>query len=148
VAVTGPISPELVLVSPELAEQARAALPDRPWELFVPSPPAEVVPLAVPVAAPAHQPSRAARILAYSPGILLLAFVLVIAVGSLPWLGDRPSLEPAPTVTQPVPTTPTSPSAPPQPAKATPTATQGVRTADGTAGRAGLLDTLAASAPR
>lgn len=30
------LSPELALVSPELGERARAALPDRPWELFAP----------------------------------------------------------------------------------------------------------------
>jgi hypothetical protein len=33
------VSPELVLVSPELAERARALLPDRPWEAFVPPAP-------------------------------------------------------------------------------------------------------------
>ena len=32
-----PISPELALVSPELAAAARAALPDRPWEAFLPT---------------------------------------------------------------------------------------------------------------
>jgi hypothetical protein len=31
-----PISPELALVSPELADAARALLPERPWERFVP----------------------------------------------------------------------------------------------------------------
>ena len=31
-----PISPELALVSPELAAIARAGLPDRPWEAFLP----------------------------------------------------------------------------------------------------------------
>ena len=31
-----PISPELALVSPELAAEARRALPDRPWETFAP----------------------------------------------------------------------------------------------------------------
>src|SRR5262245_37419450 len=30
------MSPELALVCPELAESLRAALPDRPWELFAP----------------------------------------------------------------------------------------------------------------
>jgi hypothetical protein len=33
-----PISPELVLVDPELAREAIAALPERPWEAFVPQP--------------------------------------------------------------------------------------------------------------
>jgi hypothetical protein len=33
-----PLSPELVLVAPELAALARASLPDRPWELYLPSP--------------------------------------------------------------------------------------------------------------
>jgi hypothetical protein len=36
-----PISPELALVSQELAEEARRALPDRPWEAFAPPRPAE-----------------------------------------------------------------------------------------------------------
>ena len=40
-AALEPLSPELVLVSPELREQALAALPDRPWEAFAP-PPARV----------------------------------------------------------------------------------------------------------
>lgn len=31
-----PLSPELCLVSPDLAAAARAALPDRPWERFAP----------------------------------------------------------------------------------------------------------------
>ncbi len=41
-----PVSPELCLVSPDLAAAARAALPDRPWERFAPPrPPIVVAPL-------------------------------------------------------------------------------------------------------
>lgn len=36
VSLSEPISPELVLVSPELGRTARAALPARPWELLAP----------------------------------------------------------------------------------------------------------------
>lgn len=35
VELFGPLSPELALVSPELAAVARAFLPDRPWEAFL-----------------------------------------------------------------------------------------------------------------
>jgi hypothetical protein len=53
-----PLSPELALVSPELAEAARAALPERPWEAFLPGPappppPAPPAPPASPPPAPA-----------------------------------------------------------------------------------------------
>ena len=34
-----PLTPELCLVSPDLAAAARAALPDRPWERFAPPQP-------------------------------------------------------------------------------------------------------------
>ncbi|MGN6799902.1 MAG: DUF5317 family protein [Gaiellaceae bacterium] len=34
-----PISPELALVCPELAERVRKQLPARPWEMFLPAPP-------------------------------------------------------------------------------------------------------------
>jgi hypothetical protein len=59
-----PISPELVLVSPELAERARADLRERPWEDFLPPSRADHVPLGqalldrAPVPAP---PARMAR---------------------------------------------------------------------------------------
>ena len=33
-----PISPELALVDPVLAEAARAALPEEPWKAFLPAP--------------------------------------------------------------------------------------------------------------
>jgi hypothetical protein len=49
-----PISPELVLVDPELARSAREALPARPWEAVAPPP--RWVPPPVPVVAPAEAP--------------------------------------------------------------------------------------------
>jgi hypothetical protein len=94
VAVTAPISPELALVCPELAEEARAALPDRPWEAFLPvlRPAAHRPPPLVP-AAPA-EPGWPGRLAAALPMLLLVVFTAVIVVGTLPWLGDRPTLGP------------------------------------------------------
>ena len=65
----GPLSPELALVSEELAAVARAFLPDRPWEAFVaprgprdpgprPGLPAATVPVASLAAVPGVGPSR------------------------------------------------------------------------------------------
>jgi hypothetical protein len=114
VGTASQISPELVLVCPELAERARAALPDRPWEAFLPPPssvprgPAQVV---APVPAGRSWPGRLAAAL---PIVLLAGFVMLIFVGSLPWLGDRPSLGPPQRVpTAPVVTTPALPSTTP-----------------------------------
>lgn len=103
------ISPELVLVSPELGERARAALPDRPWELFVPQnglrPPS-----AAPVAAPPLPVRREEpwpwRVVTLLPVVMLAIFTVAIFVGSLPWVGERPTLGPLPTHAQPTPTTP------------------------------------------
>jgi hypothetical protein len=47
------ISPELALVDPELAEAARAALPERPWEAFLPPPRPE--PVRAPEPKPVHE---------------------------------------------------------------------------------------------
>jgi hypothetical protein len=60
-----PISPELVLVSPQLRLKALAALPDRPWEAFLrppveEEPPAAASPAPVEVRAPAVAESPAA----------------------------------------------------------------------------------------
>jgi len=80
-------------VCPELAARARAALPDRPWEAFVPR-----VPVALPEepAAPAPSHSSVVRIVSLVPAALLLAFAALLIAGSLPSFGDRPSLAPPP----------------------------------------------------
>ena len=107
VAMTTPISPELALVSPELADGARAALPDRPWEAFLPElRPAVYRPPPAVAAAPA-QPGWPTRLAGALPMLLLVVFTAVIVVGMLPGLGDKPTLGPrerapiAPTVKTP-----------------------------------------------
>jgi hypothetical protein len=124
VAESAPISPELVLVCPELASRARAELPDRPWEAFLPRlplrapwtvPPAPFRPAPVQPAArqpPAIERSWAGRVASLFPAVVLGGFVAVIIAGSLPWVGERPTLGPAPPTVQPAVTTPTLPSAP------------------------------------
>lgn len=110
VATAAEISPELVLVCPELGEQARAALSDRPWEMFVPRLPARPIPIGV---APSTQNARSwsGRLASAFPAVLIAGFVAVVVVGSLPWIGERPTLGPPPARLQPTPavTTPTVP---------------------------------------
>jgi hypothetical protein len=110
VVAAAQISPELVLVCPELAEQARAALPDQPWEAFLPRPassPLGQAQIAAPRSAERSWPERLAASL---PTLLLAVFTALIVVGSLPWLGDRPTLGPRQRVPPaPVVSTPTSP---------------------------------------
>jgi hypothetical protein len=106
-----PLTPELVLVSPDLAEGARAALPDRPWEAFLPVLRPAVY-RAPPIVAPAPaEPSWAGRLIAALPMLLLVAFTAVIVVGTLPWLSDKPTLGPPapalPTATFKAPSLPT-----------------------------------------
>ena len=61
-AVPRTLSPELVLVSPELAEAARAGLPDRPWEAFLPAPaPVEPPVLRVVQSQPSLAPAPVSR---------------------------------------------------------------------------------------
>jgi hypothetical protein len=77
----GPISPELVLVDPELAAGARAALPDHPWPAPVPIEP---------------RPRRGRRRGIPFAGILgplsiIAAFVLLIQGLSLVPRSDRPT---------------------------------------------------------
>ena len=99
-ATASSISPELVLVSPDLADAARAALPDRPWELFVPQSPLRPPRLAPPVA-PIETPVAAhpwlVRAVAALPIVLLAIFSVAVLIGTTPWVSDRPSFEPPPT---------------------------------------------------
>jgi hypothetical protein len=82
------LSPELVLVSPDLREGARIALPERPWETLLPrgsavqDPPPETA-----------ARSAVARTVAAVPGLIVLGFASLCIVGSLPWLGEHPTLE-------------------------------------------------------
>lgn len=124
---TEPISPELVLVSPELAAIARAGLPDRPWEAFLPaadpagdevarirppattqrpSPAAEPVPEAEAVAS-----RRATRRRPRVPVglILLAAFAGLVIAGSVLPVRDAPTLGPPPARANGLSTAPVTP---------------------------------------
>jgi len=114
VAAAAQISPELVLVCPEIAERARAALPDRPWEAFIPSMPSAPRLPSQTVGSPVAGRSWPERLAAALPTVLLAGFVALIVVGSLPWLGDRPTLGPPDRVPPaPVVNTPTLPTTTP-----------------------------------
>jgi hypothetical protein len=123
--VPEPISPELALVSPELAVIARAGLPDRPWEAFF-HPVAEITPLRPPavvgsllvtppsLVAPAEPPSASRRRPRIPVGLLLLAaFVGLVVAGSVLPVRDAPTLGPPPARANGL-TTPTGPPATPQ----------------------------------
>jgi hypothetical protein len=73
------VSPELVLVDPELGARARAALPDHPWPAPVPIEPSQ----------PAPPPSRAP----FGAGFWLTGLALVLAVAGLTLIStdDRPT---------------------------------------------------------
>ena len=80
------ITPELALVSPDDAERARLLLPDRPWEMFLPPPPAppEVLRLTpaphVPALREPEAPSAALAAAAlYAPAQKLSESVAVVA---------------------------------------------------------------------
>ena len=96
------LSPELVLVSPELAEQARAELPDRPWEDFAPPPPPVLVlrPASAPAAAPQPRlparPPRRRRRMPVRRALMGLGLLALLVAGFLP-ASDSPTLDPAPT---------------------------------------------------
>lgn len=121
-----PISPELVLVSPELAAVARAALPDRPWEQFLPPPalvrpPAVVVPLRVSLPTEARDQATTHRPTTHRPTmkrrrprvpiglVLLLAFAGLVVAGSVLPARDEPTLGPLPARASRVATAPSAP---------------------------------------
>jgi hypothetical protein len=132
-----PISPELVSVDPELAATARAALPEEPWQMFIPAPEPAAEPAPLPVATePLVAPRRSLR----GTGIAL-AFVAAamagIVVGSTDVFkraNDRPSFAAEPptaapsvaattgvTTTVAPPTVTATPTPTPAPAPTTPT---------------------------
>jgi hypothetical protein len=94
VIVDADSSPELVLVSPELAARARALLPDRPWEAFAPPWLVAQAGRAAPAGAYDAHATWPARLTAAFPIALLVAFLALLVIGSLPGLGDRPTLGP------------------------------------------------------
>ena len=100
------LSPELALVSPDLAAQARAALPDRPWEAFAPTRgPIERIGPPPRVAPDVHASSWVERVSSAFPIVMLAVFLALLIVGSLPGLSQGPTLGP-PETTLPAPTVP------------------------------------------
>jgi hypothetical protein len=155
-----PISPELVLVDPELARSAREALPDRPWEAVAPPPrwvppPAPVVaPAKAPVAeAPVALPGRERALLwsrrAATAAVSLAALAAFVAAsaGAFTDPDDRPYLAPL-EVEAVKPTETVAPTAPPRtspaaaPARPSRTTAEG-RPPSGTAPRFGKGRTFA-----
>ena len=84
-----PLSPELVLVSPDLFERACASLAHRPWDGS---------PLVVEPRASSSLASRRRALLNLAAGAvsvaMLVAFVTILAVGSVRSSPDEPTLEP------------------------------------------------------
>jgi hypothetical protein len=97
-----PLSPELALVSPELAEAARLLLPDRPWEAFAPPRPLRVLavpepePVDEPQAPPAALPSRRPRRRLTTGRVATLAFAALLAASCVLPPRDAPRLVAAP----------------------------------------------------
>jgi hypothetical protein len=90
-----PISPELVLVDPELAERARASLPEEPWLSFIPPPEERPVVAAVPAELPqARRPRRRRPLPALAGAAAVAAVLAALAFGLVPSPGARPTLEP------------------------------------------------------
>lgn len=105
----GPVSPELVLIDPELADRARALLPDAPG-IRIARRPEVVQPAPVPLVAPAPRGRTWSRVALGSATAAVLA-----AVASAGWWGvpalrdDRPAVFSRPPVAS-------SPDVPPPPA--------------------------------
>jgi outer membrane biosynthesis protein TonB len=94
-----PISPELVLVDPELAAGARAALPDHPWPAPVPIDPSL-----------RPGPGRQFRVGAILGQLgFVAAFILVISVLSVVPKGDRPTFAARPAPAKPRTSQPAAP---------------------------------------
>ncbi len=102
------LTPELVLVSPDLAPLARSLLPDRPWEVLSPPVPSRTA--VARVRDPEHPPSRPmaqwtppktgrvwTKTLVAMHGAAFVAFVALVVVGSALPPRDAPRLGPGPT---------------------------------------------------
>ena len=105
-------SPELALVSPDVAERARAALPDRPWEAFArPHGPIERIGPPTPRTRETDGSRWVERVANAFPLVMLAGLIALLIVGSLPGLSKGPTLAP-PSTTHPVqPAAPVAPAA-------------------------------------
>ncbi len=101
------LTPELVLVCPELGARARAALPDRPWEIWSPPVRAPVVPLRAtnrfdpaeeqvdPAPAqvdPAEEQHGHPRLRGVALSLIVLAWIVFLSLAFLPPV-DRPTFD-------------------------------------------------------
>jgi len=113
-----PISPELALVSPELAAEARRTLSDRPWEAFAPPRPRPPAPVErpalrvapLPSATPEPRPPERRRRRVVTPSRVVTAALLgVLVVTSFLPPRNAPRLVAA----DPVPVAAAAPATPP-----------------------------------